>query len=42
LAVGPWYILPDEFLVSAESYVRNLLIGLQTAMARVIREYRIR
>jgi len=25
--VGPWYILPDEFLVSAESMVRNLLLG---------------
>ncbi len=27
LSVGPWYILPDEFLVSAEATVRNLLIG---------------
>ncbi len=27
LVVGPWYILPDEFLVSAEATVRNLLIG---------------
>ena len=27
LSVGPWYILPDEFLVSAESTARNLLIG---------------
>ena len=27
LQVGPWYILPDEFLVSAESLVRNLLLG---------------
>lgn len=27
LVIGPWYILPDEFLVSAESTVRNLLIG---------------
>jgi len=27
LLIGPWYILPDEFLVSAESYVRNLLLG---------------
>lgn len=25
--IGPWYILPDEFLVSPESTVRNLLIG---------------
>ncbi|MFN8674156.1 MAG: glycoside hydrolase family 38 C-terminal domain-containing protein [Candidatus Sericytochromatia bacterium] len=27
LIIGPWYILPDEFLVSGESLVRNLLIG---------------
>ncbi len=23
LSVGPWYVLPDEFLVSAESVERN-------------------
>ncbi|MGC8778261.1 MAG: hypothetical protein ACP5Q4_06240, partial [Candidatus Caldatribacteriaceae bacterium] len=27
LFIGPWYILPDEFLVSAETHVRNLLLG---------------
>jgi alpha-mannosidase len=27
LLIGPWYILPDEFLVSAESHIRNLLLG---------------
>lgn len=27
--VGPWYILPDEFLVSPEATIRNLLIGRQ-------------
>ncbi len=27
LFVGPWYVLADEFLTSAESTVRNLLIG---------------
>ncbi|MEA4812161.1 MAG: glycoside hydrolase family 38 C-terminal domain-containing protein [Anaerolineaceae bacterium] len=27
ILIGPWYILPDEFLVSAEATVRNLLIG---------------
>jgi mannosylglycerate hydrolase len=27
LALGPWYVLPDEFLVSAEAHVRNLLVG---------------
>ncbi len=29
LAIGPWYVLPDEFLVSPESLVRNLLLGDQ-------------
>jgi alpha-mannosidase len=28
IIVGPWYVLPDEFLVSAEATVRNLQIGL--------------
>jgi mannosylglycerate hydrolase len=28
---GPWHILPDEFLVSAESHVRNLWLGRRTA-----------
>ncbi|HUX77984.1 MAG TPA: hypothetical protein VMY40_15230, partial [Anaerolineae bacterium] len=27
LLIGPWYILPDEFLVSPEATVRNLLTG---------------
>ena len=27
LVIGPWYELPDEFLVSAESHVRNLQLG---------------
>jgi mannosylglycerate hydrolase len=31
LAVGPWYILPDEFLVSGEALIRNLLIGHKIA-----------
>ncbi len=30
LEVGPWYVLPDEFLVSAEALVRNLLEGART------------
>lgn len=29
--VGPWYILPDEFLVSSESIIRNLLLGHKIA-----------
>lgn len=31
LIIGPWYILPDEFLVSAESTIRNLLVGKKMA-----------
>jgi len=31
LGVGPWYVLPDEFLVSGESLVRNLLLGCRLA-----------
>lgn len=31
LLIGPWYILPDEFLVSPEATVRNLLEGARTS-----------
>ena len=31
IEVGPWYTLPDEFLVSGESLVRNLQRGLASA-----------
>jgi len=34
LLIGPWYILPDEFLVSGESHIRNLLLG-----DRICREF---
>jgi len=27
ISIGPWYISPDEFLVSPESHIRNLLEG---------------
>ena len=27
LSIGPMYVLPDEFLVSGESLIRNLIIG---------------
>ncbi len=27
ILIGPWYILPDEFLVSPEATIRNLLLG---------------
>lgn len=33
LAMGPWYTLPDEFLVSGETHVRNLRLGLARAEA---------
>ncbi len=25
--VGPWYILPDEFLITGESFIRNFLVA---------------
>lgn len=31
LSVGPMHILPDEFLISGESIIRNLMIGHQIA-----------
>lgn len=33
LAMGPWYILMDEFLVSGETIIRNLQRGLDRAAA---------
>ncbi len=33
LAMGPWYILMDEFLVSGETMIRNLQLGLDRAAA---------
>ncbi len=33
LHIGPWYVLPDEFLVSGEAIVRNLLRGIRHARA---------
>ncbi|QGQ95127.1 alpha-mannosidase [Paenibacillus psychroresistens] len=33
LHIGPWYILQDEFLISSEANVRNLLVGLRDAKA---------
>ena len=29
LTIGPWFILPDEFLVAPESLLRNLLLGAE-------------
>lgn len=31
ISIGPFYVLPDMFLVSAESVVRNLLLGIMIA-----------
>jgi mannosylglycerate hydrolase len=25
--IGPWYISPDEFMISGEAHIRNLLVG---------------
>ena len=33
LAMGPWYVLMDEFLVSGETIVRNLQLGTARAAA---------
>jgi alpha-mannosidase len=33
LRVGPWYVLPDEWLVSGEALIRNLRIGLERSAA---------
>jgi alpha-mannosidase/mannosylglycerate hydrolase len=33
IRLGPWYVQPDEFLVSGESLIRNLRLGSQTAAA---------
>jgi len=31
ITLGPWYVQPDEFLVSGESLARNLAIGIDMA-----------
>ena len=33
LAIGPWYILMDEFLVSGETLVRDLQLGIERGAA---------
>jgi hypothetical protein len=33
ITFGPWYVLMDEFLVSGETIVRNLQLGLERASA---------
>ena len=34
LNIGPWYTMPDEFLVSGEALIRNLLVGRGICLAR--------
>lgn len=31
LVIGPWYVMPDEFLVSGEALIRNLRLGRDLA-----------
>ncbi|MHB1954733.1 MAG: alpha-mannosidase [Sulfobacillus sp.] len=31
IRIGPWYVMPDEFLVSGESLIRNLAKGIRIA-----------
>ncbi len=33
LAVGPWYVLPDEYLASGEAHIRNFIEGMRVARA---------
>ena len=33
IAIGPWHVLPDEWLVSGEALLRNLRIGVAKAQA---------
>ena len=34
LVAGPWYVLPDEWLVSGEAMIRNLRLGRDLARHR--------
>ena len=31
LLIGPWWIMPEEFMISPESHIRNLLLGREAA-----------
>jgi len=33
LSIGPWYVLPDEFIVGGEALIRNLIAGHRVASA---------
>lgn len=39
LLLGPWYVLPDEFLVSGEALIRNLMVGhmIASELGRVMK-----
>lgn len=39
LSIGPWFVAPDEFLVSGESLIRNLARGIRTADAWGCRQF---
>lgn len=38
--VGPWYVMPDEFLVSGEAIIRNLLRGFSIARSYGVEPWR--
>lgn len=31
IVIGPWYILPDEILITGETHIRNFLLGTRVA-----------
>ena len=33
LLVGPWFVLPDEYMVGAEAHIHNLLLGTRIAQS---------
>lgn len=39
LDIGPWYVMPDEFLVSGESLIRNLKKGINDATSFGARQF---
>ena len=41
ILIGPFYILPDEFLVSGEATVRNLLLGYREAQRWGVRPMKV-
>ncbi len=41
IEVGPWYILPDEFLIQGETFVRNYLVGQSVLEAYDLKSSRV-